>query len=52
MFKVGDKIDYGFFSNLEIVDEDEHHFILEDKSGNTKKVFKSLIKKHAKLIEN
>lgn len=52
MFKVGDMINYGFFTNLKIVGEDEHHFILQDKNGNTKKVFKSLIEKHAKLIES
>lgn len=48
MFNIGDKIDYGFYSNVKIVGEDEHHYILEDKNGNTKKVFKSLIEKYGK----
>jgi len=52
LFKLGDRINYGFFSNLEIVGEDENHFILKDKNGNTKKVFKSLIIKYAKLLES
>lgn len=51
MFKVGDKVNYGFYINLKIVDEDENHFILEDKHKNTKKIYKSLINRHSKLIQ-
>lgn len=50
MFKIGDVINYGFFVNIKIVGEDEEHFILEDKNGNTKKVYKSIINKYAKIV--
>ena len=50
MFQKGDKIDYMFYSNLEIVGEDCLNYILKDNSNNITKVYKALIDKHAKLI--
>lgn len=51
MLKVGDVIIYGFYSNIKIIGEDEFHFILEDKKGNIKKVYKHLVNKHGRLLE-
>ena len=47
MVKIGDIIDYGFFINLKVIKEDELHYTLEDKDGNTKKVYKELVDKHS-----
>lgn len=49
MFKIGDIIEYGFYSNVKIVDTDKMHYFLKDSSGNVKKVLKSLVDKHGKL---
>ena len=51
MFKVGNKINYGFYTNIKIIGEDENHFILEDKHKNIKKIYKTLINRHSKLIK-
>ena len=50
MFKIGDVINYGFYANIKVVGEDEEHYILEDKNGNTKKVYKSLVDKYGKIV--
>lgn len=51
MFKVGDVIDYGFYSNVTIVreipDAKDNLFVLRDRHGNTKEVFSSLVQKHS-----
>ena len=51
MFKRDDKIDYGFYKDLKVVGEDEKHYILRDRVGNLKKVYKSLVNEYGKLIE-
>ena len=51
-FKVGDNIDYGFYPNVDIVGEDEKHFVLRTKSGSEKKIYKSLVNNNAKLRED
>lgn len=48
-FKVGDKIRYSLISNVTIIDEDDVHFILKDKNGNIKKVYKELVNKYSRL---
>ena len=52
MFKVGDNIDYVFYPNVDIISEDENHFLLRTKSGSEKKIHKSLINKYGKMREN
>ena len=47
MFKVGDKIDYGVYTNLTIESEDDAHFTLVDSSGISKKVFKHLVQSNS-----
>ena len=49
--KIGDKINYVFFKNLTIIDEDELHYILQDKYGNKQNIFKSLINKYAEKLK-
>jgi len=51
MFKIGDKINYMFYSNLEIIKEDVLHYTLKDSSNHTKKVYKELIDKHGELVK-
>lgn len=51
MFKKGDRINYGFYGDLEIVGEDVLHYILKDSSNHTKKIYKELIDKHGELIK-
>lgn len=48
-FKIGDKIRYSLISNVQIVGEDGLCFILKDKNGNEKKVYKDLVNKYGKL---
>jgi len=52
MFKIGNHIKYGFYSNVEIVDKDEKHYILKDSKGNTKKVYIELVEANASLIDS
>lgn len=52
MFKIGDNIDYGFYSKLTIIGKDEKHYILRNIHGNEKKIFISLVDKHGKLLAN
>lgn len=49
MFKVGDKITFGFYVDLTIMGEDEKHYIVQDCYNHKKKIYKALINKHAKL---
>lgn len=49
--KVGDIINYSFFVNIKVVAEDSKHFTLEDASGNTKRVYKSLVNKHGSTVK-
>lgn len=49
-FKIGNIINYSFFANLKIVDEYEDCFVLQDKSGNTRKYSKRLVNKYGKLV--
>lgn len=51
MFNIGDVIDYGFFSNVKIVGKTNEEYILRDKNGNIKKVYRSLIDKSGKLVK-
>lgn len=51
MFKKGDRINYGFYSNLEVLGEDVLHYILKDNSNNTKKIYKELVDKHGELVK-
>lgn len=45
--KVGDVVDYGFYSNVKVIGFDEKHVIMQDSHGTEKKVFKSLFVNHA-----
>jgi len=49
-YKLGDKIDYGFYKNLEIIAIDTKHYTLKNKNGGTKKVYIELVDKHAVLL--
>jgi len=51
-FKIGDIIDYGFYANLKIIDTDKKHYILEDKSGNKKKIYIELIDKYWMKVDS
>lgn len=51
MFKVGDKIDYDIIRNVEIIGEDEKHFVLRDKTGYEKRIYKTLVNKYGKILE-
>ena len=51
MLKVGYKINYGFYVNITIIGEDEEHFVLQDKKGNTRKIVKRLVNRYGSLIE-
>ena len=47
----GDVINYGMFSNLTIIAEiDDKHYLIQDKNGNQKKIFKSLINKYGEKV--
>ena len=51
MFKIGDIIDYGFYTNIKITDIDDKHYILQDSKGNIKKVYIELVDKHGKVVK-
>lgn len=51
MFKIGDTIDYGVYVNVKIVNTDKEHYHLKDSSGNIKRVYKTLVDKHGKLVD-
>ena len=51
MFKKDDIIDYGFYKELKIVGKDDNCYKLEDKNGNTKKIYIDLIEKHGEKRE-
>ena len=47
----GDVINYGIFSNLTIIAEiDDKYYLVKDSSGNTKKIYQSLINKYGERI--
>ena len=45
-FKTGDTIDYGFFKELKVIKSSITYYILEDSSGNRKKIIKRLVDKY------
>ena len=46
-FYPGDTINYGLLSNLTIIAEiDDKYYLVKDSSGNTKKIYQSLINKY------
>ena len=46
-FYPGDIINYGLHSNLTIIAEiDDKYYLVKDGSGNTKKIYQSLINKY------
>ena len=46
-FYPGDTINYGLLSNLTIIAEiDDKYYLVKDGSGNTKKIYQSLINKY------
>ena len=46
-FYPGDIINYGLHSNLTIIAEiDDKYYLVKDSSGNTKKIYQSLINKY------
>ncbi len=47
--KIGDKIDYVFYKNVEIAGEDDRHYVLKLSSGVIKKVYKELVEKYGKI---
>lgn len=49
--KVGDKIEYGPFSNITFTGFKDGMACMVDKNGNEKEVYKSLFLKHAKIIK-
>ena len=47
----GDVINYGILSNLTIIAEiDDKYYIVKDGSGNTKKIYQSLINKYGERV--
>lgn len=48
--RIGDVVDYGLFSNVKVVAADTENVTMEDKSGNTKTVYKKLYLKYARLV--
>lgn len=48
--ELGAKVTYGNFVNLSFKGKDERHIVLEDKNGDTKKVYIELFKKYGKII--
>ena len=48
--ELGAKVTYANFKNLSFKGKDEKHVILEDKHGDTKKVYIELFQKHGKII--
>ena len=51
MFKIGDKIDYIFYKDIEITKKGIFYYILKDKKGNIKIVDIKLVDKYGKLKE-
>jgi hypothetical protein len=49
MFKIGDIIDYCFYSKVEVIDIDDIHYTLKDKHDNEKRVYLELVNKYGKL---
>ncbi len=49
MFKIGDIINYGFATKVEIISMDEKHYTLKDRQGNNKKIYIELVNKYGKL---
>lgn len=49
--KDGEKVDYGFFSNLTFRGVEGKEVVLEDKNGNQRRFYISLFKKYATLTE-
>ena len=46
-FYPGDIVNYGLLSNLTIIAEiDDKYYLVKDSSGNTKKIYQSLINKY------
>lgn len=52
MFKSGDIINYGLYASIKVVGEDEKHYILEDRNGHQKKIYKELVDKYGEKIKN
>ena len=50
-FKIGDKINYGFYENIEIIDKDDSHYVFRDKNANIKLVYISLVDKYGRLVK-
>ena len=47
----GDVINYGILSNLTIIAAiDDKYYLIQDKNGNQKKIFKSLINKYGEKV--
>jgi len=51
MFKIDDKINYGFYKNVTIIGEDEKHFVLQTTSGSQKKIYKKLVNNNGSFVE-
>lgn len=49
-FKKGDKIKYSLFNNVTISDVDEKYYYLTDSTNETKPIYKTLVEKYGKLI--
>lgn len=52
MFSIGDTINYGFYTSLKIVEIEELSYVLKDKAGNRKRVYKDLVNKYGKLADD
>lgn len=49
--KIGQEVKYSFYSNITFEGiDDENQVILKDKSGNIKKVYRSLFEKYGCVI--
>ena len=48
MFNVGDTLNFGFFTNVEVIGISGKNYILKDKQGNEKKVYIELVNKYGK----
>lgn len=50
-FKIGDIIDYSFFNGVRVVGSTENEYVLQDKAGNQKNIYKHLVDKYGKLVQ-
>lgn len=50
-FKINDIIDYCFYKKIRIYDIDSKYYIIKDKRGNTRKLYRYLVNKYGKIVK-